>query len=174
MYRTGIWEKHKFPCLDHAPCRLHGIFIDANRGWHDQSTVFSDIQSPCDVQGIAGQKISSKSMAWLGKHSCMCMCSYHVYAWALISTIMSLHCTINYNYCMSGRPLSVNIVLAYAPLLSTIAHSLHPGSVCTWPTTDSIVITAMNFDWFRILKVTNFFVASLPLVFPHGENSARM
>ena len=32
---------------------------------------------------------------------------------------------------MLGNPLSVNTVLAYAPLLSIIAHSLRPGSVCT-------------------------------------------
>ena len=52
---------------------------------------------------------------------------------------------------MLGKPLSVNTVLAYAPLLSIIAHSLRPGSVCTRPTTDSIVVAATNFDQFMVL-----------------------
>ncbi len=69
--------------------------------------------------------------------------------------------------------LSQSIVLAYALLLSMITHSLHPGSVCTQPTINSIVVTATNFDWFRILQVTTVFVPSLPPIFPQGENSVR-
>ena len=55
------------------------------------------------------------------------------------------------NYHTSDKPLSVNTVLAYAPLLSIIAHSFRLGSVCTRPTTDSIVVAATNFDRFRFL-----------------------
>ena len=48
-------------------------------------------------------------------------------------------------------PLSVKTVLAYAPLVSMIAYSFRPGSVCTRPTTDSIVAAATNLERLSVL-----------------------
>jgi hypothetical protein len=45
-----IVKSRNFPVLT-IPCIIHGIFTDENRGRRDHIYCFSDMQSPCDMQG---------------------------------------------------------------------------------------------------------------------------